>query len=253
MNWYTPCAYNEAQKRSFHLNGRKRLKRLPTRSALRPALRRAVQPRRRRRFRRSDPARRTSLCADLPTRDRLGQRHPHPHLRRTQGLHRRRQSLRAALMARRYPAIGASLPRRPRPRRPVMKLLTKEIRAKLIANGREQAKVKGTKAERDFRPSSSCSIRPDRQPGFSPNSIPKTRMWPGDLCDLGMGFPEFGTVRISELEGFIGTAGLASNATSSSKRRRRSPATSTPPMTPAASSKTSSLPPPASRRPRNRP
>ena len=33
-----------------------------------------------------------------------------------------------------------------------MKLLTKEIRAKLIANGREQAKVKGTKAEKDFWP-----------------------------------------------------------------------------------------------------
>ena len=28
MNWYTPCAYNDAQKRSFHLQGRKRLKAL---------------------------------------------------------------------------------------------------------------------------------------------------------------------------------------------------------------------------------
>ena len=28
MNWYTPCAYNEAQKRSFHTTGRKRLKAL---------------------------------------------------------------------------------------------------------------------------------------------------------------------------------------------------------------------------------
>ena len=25
MNWYTPCAYDEAQKRSFHATGRKRL------------------------------------------------------------------------------------------------------------------------------------------------------------------------------------------------------------------------------------
>ena len=33
-----------------------------------------------------------------------------------------------------------------------MKLLTKELRDKLIANGREQAKVKGTKAEKDFWP-----------------------------------------------------------------------------------------------------
>ena len=30
MNWYTPCAYNEAQKRSFHATGRKRLKALAT-------------------------------------------------------------------------------------------------------------------------------------------------------------------------------------------------------------------------------
>ena len=28
MNWYTPCAYNDAQKRSFHATGRKRLKAL---------------------------------------------------------------------------------------------------------------------------------------------------------------------------------------------------------------------------------
>ncbi len=28
MNWYIPCAYNAAQKRSFHTGGRKRLKSL---------------------------------------------------------------------------------------------------------------------------------------------------------------------------------------------------------------------------------
>ena len=28
MNWYTPCAYNDTQKRSFHATGRKRLKAL---------------------------------------------------------------------------------------------------------------------------------------------------------------------------------------------------------------------------------
>ena len=33
-----------------------------------------------------------------------------------------------------------------------MKLLTKDIREKLLANGRGQAKVKGTKAEKDFWP-----------------------------------------------------------------------------------------------------
>jgi hypothetical protein len=33
-----------------------------------------------------------------------------------------------------------------------MKLLTNDIRKQLIANGREQAKVKGTKDEQDFWP-----------------------------------------------------------------------------------------------------
>jgi Protein of unknown function (DUF2958) len=33
-----------------------------------------------------------------------------------------------------------------------MKLLTNELRDRLLANGREQAKVKGTKAEHDFWP-----------------------------------------------------------------------------------------------------
>ena len=33
-----------------------------------------------------------------------------------------------------------------------MKLLTKDIREQLLRNGREQAKVKGTKAEKDFPP-----------------------------------------------------------------------------------------------------
>jgi hypothetical protein len=30
MNWYAPCAYNDAQKRRFHATGRKRLKALAT-------------------------------------------------------------------------------------------------------------------------------------------------------------------------------------------------------------------------------
>ena len=28
MDWYKPCAYDDAQKRSFHATGRKRLKAL---------------------------------------------------------------------------------------------------------------------------------------------------------------------------------------------------------------------------------
>ena len=36
MNWYTPCAYNDAQKRSFHITGRKRLKALAAQLGLAP-------------------------------------------------------------------------------------------------------------------------------------------------------------------------------------------------------------------------
>lgn len=89
-----------------------------------------------------------------------------------------------------------------------MKLLTKELREKLLANGREQAKVKGTKAERDFPP----VVRLFYPAGAATWLL--TELDPDDedvawgLADLGMGFPEFGTVRISELESFHGAFGL---------------------------------------------
>lgn len=89
-----------------------------------------------------------------------------------------------------------------------MKLLTKEIRQKLIANGREQSQVKGTKNERDF-----WRVVKLFYPA-SPATWLLTELDPEDediawgLCDLGMGFPEFGTVRISELESFRGRGGL---------------------------------------------
>ena len=37
MNWYIPCAYNDAQKRSFHAIGRKRLKALAAELGLAPS------------------------------------------------------------------------------------------------------------------------------------------------------------------------------------------------------------------------
>ena len=36
MNWYTTCAYDDAQKRSFHATGRKRLKHLAEALGLEP-------------------------------------------------------------------------------------------------------------------------------------------------------------------------------------------------------------------------
>jgi Protein of unknown function (DUF2958) len=89
-----------------------------------------------------------------------------------------------------------------------MKLLTKEIREQLIANGREQAKVKGTKAEKDFWPVVKFFYPAGSATWLITELDPEDEDVAWGLCDLGMGFPEFGTVRISELEGFNGTAGL---------------------------------------------
>ena len=149
-------------------------------------LRSAFEPGRDRCKWRSHASPQWPLCPDLPARNRLGQRRPHPHLRRTQGLHRRSQSLRATLMARRYPAIGASLPRRAR-RRPPMKLLTKELHEKLLANGREQAKVKGTKGEKDFPPVVKFFYPAGNQTWLLTELDPEDEDVATGLCDLGMG------------------------------------------------------------------
>ena len=89
-----------------------------------------------------------------------------------------------------------------------MKLLTKELRDKLLANGREQAKVKGTKAERDFWPVVKFFYPAGAGTWLLTELDPDDEDVAWGLCDLGMGSPEFGTVRISELEEFTGRAGL---------------------------------------------
>ncbi|MDP4026626.1 DUF2958 domain-containing protein [Methylobacterium sp. NEAU 140] len=85
-----------------------------------------------------------------------------------------------------------------------MKLLTKEIRAKLIANGQLQKPLRGTPQEIDFRPVVKL---------FNPCGAATwllTEVMPEDddiafgLCDLGMQCPEIGSVRISELEAYRG-------------------------------------------------
>ena len=89
-----------------------------------------------------------------------------------------------------------------------MKLLTKDIRKQLIANGREQAKVKGTKAEKDFWPVVKLFYPAGASTWLLTELDPEDPDVAWGLCDLGMGFPEFGTVRISELECFEGALGL---------------------------------------------
>lgn len=89
-----------------------------------------------------------------------------------------------------------------------MKLLTKDQHAKLIANGRRQHEVRGTPDEIDFAPVVKL---------FYPASAATWLLTELDaedddiawgLCDLGMGFPEFGTVRLSELISVRGPFGL---------------------------------------------
>lgn len=93
-----------------------------------------------------------------------------------------------------------------------MKLLTKELREKLLANGREQAKVKGTKAEKDFWP----VVKFFYPAGAATWLITEAEEDPDDtndlilfgLADLGHGFPELGSVRLSELQAFRGRFSL---------------------------------------------
>ena len=101
MDWYKPCAYDDAQKRRFHATGRKRLKALAAALGFEPGsfdLRCnqggiAVSGE-------------ITLHADTlyvqicQPATGCGQRHPHPHLQGAQGLHGRPQQLRAALLAR---------------------------------------------------------------------------------------------------------------------------------------------------------
>ena len=86
-----------------------------------------------------------------------------------------------------------------------MKLLTKQIRDQLIANGLKQDPVRGTPQEIDFDPVVKL---------FNPMGIgtwllteldPETNIAFG-LCDLG--YPELGSVSIRELESVRGPIGL---------------------------------------------
>ena len=82
-----------------------------------------------------------------------------------------------------------------------MKLLTKDIRERLLKNGNiRQQLAEGGRADADFFPVVKL-FTPDAQCTWL-----LTELEPDDpdiafgLCDLGMGCPELGSVRISELE-----------------------------------------------------
>ena len=89
-----------------------------------------------------------------------------------------------------------------------MKLLTKAQREQLLDNGRRQAAVRGTPAEIDFFPVvklfDPCGAGTWLLTEIDPDD--ETVAW--GLCDLGMGFPEFGTVSLNELAAVRGRLGL---------------------------------------------
>jgi len=89
-----------------------------------------------------------------------------------------------------------------------MKLLTSDIKARLLENGRLQEEVRGTNAELDFFPVVKL-FTPDAACTWLLSELdPEEPDIAFGLCDLGMGCPELGSVRISELEAVRGRLGL---------------------------------------------
>lgn len=89
-----------------------------------------------------------------------------------------------------------------------MKLLTKAQFEQLLQNGRRQAAVKGTPDEIDFRPVVKLFDPCGASTWLLTEIEPEDHDVAWGLCDLGMGFPEFGTVSLSELASVRGSLGL---------------------------------------------
>jgi hypothetical protein len=81
-----------------------------------------------------------------------------------------------------------------------MKLLTKTIRDRLIANGKAQDAVRGTEDEIDFEPVVKLFNPCGAGTWLLTELDPETPDIAWGLCDLGMGCAEIGTVSIAELE-----------------------------------------------------
>jgi Protein of unknown function (DUF2958) len=89
-----------------------------------------------------------------------------------------------------------------------MKLLTKSIYEQLLANGRKQEPLRGTEGEIDFRPVVKLFTPDAGCTWLLTEPDPEEPDIAFGLCDLGMGCPELGAVRISELESVRGRIGL---------------------------------------------
>ena len=84
-----------------------------------------------------------------------------------------------------------------------MTLLTEELREQLLANGRASARK-----ENDHFPVAKL-FTPDAQATWLLSELsPNEPDIAFGLCDLGLGFPELGYVRLSEIEALRGPLGL---------------------------------------------
>lgn len=89
-----------------------------------------------------------------------------------------------------------------------MMLLTASQREQLLDNGRRQAAVKGTPDEIDFEPVVKLFDPRGAGTWLLTEIDPEDETVAWGLCDLGMGFPEFGTVSLDELAAYRGRLGL---------------------------------------------
>lgn len=90
-----------------------------------------------------------------------------------------------------------------------MKLLTKAIREKMLANARTSRalSIEG-KSEPDFLPVVKL-FTPDAQcTWLLTELVPENHDTAFGLCDLGMGMPELGYVNLSEIQSLRGKLGL---------------------------------------------
>ena len=80
-----------------------------------------------------------------------------------------------------------------------MELFTEKIKETLLENGKQQEKVKGTAKEIDFYPVVRLFLPFTGASWLLTELDPHNQDIAFGLCDLGMGFPELGSVSISEI------------------------------------------------------
>ena len=89
-----------------------------------------------------------------------------------------------------------------------MQLLTRELQDRLLANARQQLPLRGTEAELDFLPVVKL-FTPDANATWLLTELDEDGDTAFGLCDLGLGYPELGSVSLAELATVRGALGLS--------------------------------------------